>query len=390
MRWVGLLRAGLCLALVAAGPGVRAAGAGAYLQAEEWAWSKGLPVLAPDGDWSRAYQPRSGEQMAYVTARAELGAAWFVEGAAPDGVNPREGRQHVAWRLGALVRADATARMSGQAAQILYHYQSRTDPAQSVVLDARTQLLYWVGRGVALHTPAWTVVPGLRAELGWDHLSLSRLRSLRTSGQVSYDAGQDEYNYQGALHDRNVQERSPFLAPPAGHGTGDALSAWMDWRPAQAGLVQGQGWWPDHVVLEVQDAWSRLSWAGVHVNDGVLDSHVSQRDADGHIAYSAAIQGQLTRLTVVERVPVQSSLAGSWERPEGCWGLRVQNRLGLWQRWLSWSGGDGFRVTVGVEPVAKAWQLGGDWRQVQVTVMGSRTDQAAHVRGFRLGWVYPL
>jgi hypothetical protein len=390
MQGIGLLGAGLCLALMAAGPGVHAAGtgAGAYLQAEEWAWSQGLPVLAPDGDWSRGYQPRSGEQRAYATARAELGVAWLVAGADTGGVNPQEGRQHQAWRLGGLVRADATARLSGQAAQILYHYQSRTDPDQSVELDARTRLLYWAGRGVALHTPAWAVAPGLRAELGWDHLSLSRLRSLRTSGQVAYDAGLDGYHYQGELHDENVQERSPFLVPPAGHGIGDALSVWMDWRPAQSGLARG--WWPDHVALQMQDAWSRLSWAGVHVNDGVLNSQVSQRDADGHIAYSAAIHGQLTRRTVVERIPVQSSLAGAWERPEGCWGLQVQNRLGLWQRWLSWSGGDAFRVTVGVEPVAKAWRLGGDWRQLQVAVMGSRTDQAAHVRGFRLGWVYPL
>ena len=72
-----------------------------------------------------------------LTARAEAGVQ-LPWGRQPDGR---------AWRVGAVGRVDGSARLSGDAAQALYHYQSRTDPDSPmiwrgpIVMSAITQLL---------------------------------------------------------------------------------------------------------------------------------------------------------------------------------------------------------------------------------------------------------
>lgn len=350
---------------------------GLYVSMTAEAWSRGLPVMDLEGDWGAGYERSAADQRAYAMARAEAGAWWR---------SPFSADESRPWRLGLLVRADASARMTGEAAQVLYHYQSRTDPSQPVVYNADTRIQFWRGHGMALHAPALRL-GGLQLDLGWDHMTLQRMRDLQTRGTVGYNVDQS-YSYQGTLRDDDSQTRAIFMNPPATRGVGDALSLSLNWERPQAD--QSGTFWPGHIKLQVDDAWSRLRWSGVNGNDAVLDSQVSQRTPEGYIEYRAAINGQYTRKSLVERIPVTTQFELGWPNELGEWQLRWQERLGLWQRWVAWRSTGDLVGQFAIEPTAGAWQIGLAWHGFNASFMADRLDRAAHARGVQLSWLTPL
>ncbi len=359
---------------IAAGASTELQGAGAYVTADTEAWSNGVPVLDLDGTWSKGYRQRAGTQAAYVAARAELGVVlpWLRQA---DGS---------AWRVGGVARVDGTARLSGQAAQALYHYQSRTDPDAPVSLDARSDVLYWTGKGVSVHTPSVSVA-GFKLDMTFDHLKLNRLRHLRSAGFVRYNAD-DTYSYAGTLRDDSSRTEALFMAPPAAEGWGQAVSVAVSWtRPVDDETVapaggQAASWMPDRVALRVDDAWSRLHWKGINGDDAVLLSEVAELG-------DARINGQYTRRNVTERIPVSTQVQADWVRGGGRWSVRVKNRVGLWQGWLGWQSEGPLSWRVAAEPFAGALQLGLDWRGLRASIMTDRLDNGAHARGASLGWI---
>jgi len=344
----------------------RLAGWGAYGEASAEAWSNGTPVLDLDGRWAKGYERRAGEQRAYVTARAEAGVQlpWGRQA---------DGR---AWRVGAVGRVDGSARLSGDAAQALYHYQSQTDPEAPVTLDARSEILYWTGQGVSVHAPVLSA-GGFKLDVAFDHLTLKRLRSLRSAGQVTYNAD-DTYSYAGTLRDDHSKTLPPFAQAPDAEGVGQALSLALAWHKAY-GDASSSPWVPDRVSVQVSDAWSRLRWAGINGDDAVLRSDVAELG-------DARITGQYTRRSVVERIPVSTQVKAEWARPEGLWSMRVKHRLGLWQGWFGWQNAGAVGWRVAVEPFAGALQFGVDWHGLGVSLMTDKLDNGAHARGGQLSW----
>lgn len=340
---------------------------GGYVDTSVEAWSNGTPVLDLDGRWAKGYERRAGEQRAYVTARAEAGVQ-LPWGRQPDGR---------AWRVGAVGRVDGSARLSGDAAQALYHYQSQTDPDAPVTLDARSEILYWTGQGVSVHAPAMNL-GGFKLDVSFDHLVLKRLRSLRSAGQVTYNAD-DTYSYAGTLRDDHSKTLPPFAQAPDAEGLGQALSIALAWHKASSATLMSP-WVPDRVSLRVDDLWSRLRWRGINGDDAVLRSDVAELG-------DARITGQYTRRTVVERIPVATQVRAEWLRPEGLWSVRVKNRVGLWQSWLGWQSPGTIGWRVAVEPFAGAMQLGVDWKGLSASVMTDRLDNGAHARGGQLSWM---
>ncbi len=352
---------------------------GFYADAQLEARSNGVPILDINGNWSHGYEPRSGVQRAYAMARVEAGTQFSL--------NPQS--VHQPWRLGLLARADASARLTGEAAQVLYHYQSKTDPSQPATYNADTDILFWRGNGVALHTPTldWQ---GVHIDLGWDYLNLQRMRSLQSTGQVGYNAD-GSYSYLGRVRDDSSLATEPFMAGPAHRGMGNALSLALGWNKSESQASWArQSWWPDRVQIKVDDAWSRLTWSGVNGDDAVLNSNVSQRTPDGHIEYRAAINGVYTRRTLVERIPVSTQVQFDWARAEGTWSWRTKNRLGLWQNWLGWQAPGPWQWALAVDPFAGAVQMGLSKGGLKVSLMTDRLDNAAHVRGGQLSWSTPL
>lgn len=344
-------------------------GWGGYVNADVEAWSNGVPVLNLNGRWEKGYRSRMGQQGAYASARAEAGVQlpWLRKS------------DERAWRIGALSRIDATARLSGGAAQALYHYQSRTDPSAPVTLDASSDILYWAGRGFSVHAPVLES-GGFTLDLTFDQLTLSRLRSLQSAGFVTYNAN-DTYSYAGTLRNDSSRTQALFTLPPASQGRGNALSVALAWHKQAdkfVGLSSAPGV-PDRVTLRVDDAWSKLRWEGINGDDATVQSDVSELG-------DARINGQYTRRTLIERIPISAQLNMEWVRPEGLWTVRVKNRLGLWQGWLGWqsTGVVGWRVAA--EPMAGAVQLGVNWMGFKATVMTDRLDDGARARGGSLSW----
>jgi len=379
-RWVALW-VGMA-GLTGLAPPVWADALGVYTEVRAEAWSNGLPVMDLNGDWATGYRRLAGTQQAYASARAEAGAWWRqATGEALQGAP--------LLRAGALYRADATARMSGDAAEVLRLYQQKQDPSPPARYDASTRMRYWTGRGLTLQavTPSWR---GLSLSLGWDALRLQRLRSLATTGQVSYLAD-GSYAYAGRLHDDDSRYQALFMTGPEAQGQGAALSVALQAEPTRwASDADVAEVLPTRLRLSVDDAWSRLSWGGVNGNDAVLNSQVQTRDADGRVDYQAAIQGLYTRRKLVERIPVRSALQLDWQRPSGLWSLQVVSRLGLWQRWASWQGPWAVQPSVGVDPVARAWRAGLAWQGLQLGYTSGLGDGAQRIRGLTLSLSCPL
>lgn len=371
---------GLALALTLCAVAVGAAEVGPsgwaarpYASVRAEAWSNGVPVFQLDGDWSSDYRMRHDTQRAEVQGRAEAGVAVAFSEAGRD--NP--------WRIGALARVDGTARLSGEAAQVLYHYQSRTDPDAPVRYNADTNLMMWAGRGVAIHLPA-VHMGQLGLEVGWDQLILQRLRTIHSQGEVGYQAD-DSYAFRGTLRDDNHEATTPFLPPARAQGHGQALSMALTWaRPAGEA---GAPLWPDRWRLDVRDVWSRLTWSGLIRDDAVLDSAVSTRTPEGRIEYRAAINGQYSQIEAVKRIPVATRWQADWDRANGTWTLTLAHRIGLWQRWLDWQSTGTVRWRVGMEPFVGVARVGVAWQGLEASVMSGFGEASGHVRGLQMNWM---
>jgi hypothetical protein len=226
---------------------------------------------------------------------------------------------------------------------------------------------------VAVHAPLMDR-GGFKLDVSFEHLSLQRLRSLRSTGQVTYNAN-DTYSYAGTLRDDYSKTHALFTTPPAAEGVGQAVSVGLAWHKA----ANDAGMLPDRVSLQVDDLWSRLRWHGINGDDAVLLSDVANLG-------DARITGRYTRRTVVERIPVATQVRAEWLRPEGLWSVKVKNRVGLWQGWLGWQnpGNVGWRVAV--EPFAGALQFGVDWNGLSASFMTDSLDNGAHARGGQLSW----
>lgn len=356
---------------------VQALQAGVYVHADVEAWSNGMPVLDLNGDWGHGYEQRSGPQRAYVQGRAEVG----VDMVLPVSV----ALSH--WRLGALARVDAHARASGEAAQVLYHYQSRTDPQSPSSYNVDTDVTYWRGQGLALHAPSQTW-GGLKLDMSWDHMRLQRMRDVQTRGMVNYNAD-GSYTYQGTLRDDDAHFKAPFLSSADSHGVGDALSVALSWSADRIGKAWAA--MPDEMSLRLDDVWSSLRWRGVNGNDAILNSNVSTRTPDGYIEYQAAIHGQYTSKTLTERIPMSSQLTFNWNLPSGGQlTSRMKNRLDMWQGWLGWRSAGSLSWRVECEPWAGAALLGLQSEHLSLSVMSGRLDRGAHARGGRLDWAHPF
>ena len=352
-------------------------GWGVYATAKAEAWSNGVPVLNLDGDWSRGYDARAGTQRAYALARTEVGAL------IPSGWSGFAS----SWRVGALNRVEASGTMSGDAAEVVYRYQSQTDPDQAGKYNADSSILFWKGRGVAVHAPTIRV-GAFSLDTNWDHLKLSRMRTVQTQGQASYNSD-GSYGYQMQARDDSWKTTEPFMKAPESEGVGDAMSFSLRWQGDAAGQdqVEGLSALPSWITLSVDDAWSLLQWQGINGNDAVLNSQVATRTPEGYIEYQAAIQGKFTRRTLRERIPVGTRAQFGWQRPEGTWSFKVQNRLGLWQRWVSWQSDGAVHWQLAAEPVHRALQMGVEWHGLGASIMADRLDNSAHVQGGQVSWV---
>jgi hypothetical protein len=361
------------LLLVASVPAHAVLSGGAYALAKAEAWSNGLPVLALDGAWSQGYRPCDCRQRAYATARLEWGAqmGWGDDPAAS------------LWHIGALTRVEASADVSGDAAQIIYHYQSRTDPSEPGRYNADARVRHWKGRGLTIGTPAFKF-GAYSLGLSWDHLRLSRLRSLETRGEAGYNAD-DSYSYQLHLRDDDSDAHRRFMAPAASEGAGDAVSLSFRWQGAPEAAGTGVPAW---VTVSLDDAWSRLRWRGVNGDEADIDSRVATRTPEGYIEYQAALQGQYTRRTLEERIPVTVRMAAGWRALGQEWSLRLQHRAGLWQRWVGWQSPGAVNWRLGVEPLHHAFEVGVGWGGLNASFMADRLDDGAHAQAANLSWAF--
>lgn len=353
-------------AVLAASPTQAPLWQGAYVEAHTQAWSNGLPVMDFDGPWDRGYERRDGWQRAYQSAQAEAGVILAPELA---------GRR---WpvRIGAVARADALVAMSGPAAQLAYHYQSETDPAQAGRYDARSRALAWQGQGVAVQWPT-LALGSIKMDVGMQWLVLGRLRRSASSGEAGYD-GLGTYDYALALEDDNDRTRAPFMSPGARRGSGASLSVGWRWDPSEAWSLS----------LKVDDAWSRLRWRGIHSDRSTLDSNTVTRAPDGTIDYQPLLSGQYTRRTLSVSIPITVRAGVVWHRPEGDWSVNLNERWGLRQTWLGWQSPGAVRWSAAVEPRFGAVQLGMTWSGFQASLMADRLDRSAHVRAVQLTYVW--
>jgi hypothetical protein len=339
---------------------------GAYGHVTGQAWSNGLPIIEMDGRWQQGYQQRQAVQRAYQTLDAEVGVSVAM---APDPASAP-----AVWRIGWVQRAQAQVRLSGQAAQVVYHYQSQTDPAQAQSLDSAATVQYWQGQGLSVHSPAWRLGAWqVSGRVQW--LQLQRLRRTDTSGTTAYD-GAGAYAYRMDLRDADSRRQAAFLAPAEAYGQGASMSLAVQWQPA-SGVVAG---------LALDDAWSQLQWRGVNATRAVLNSEVSNRTPEGYIDYQPAVKGQDTRRTVSERIPVTVRADLIWQRPEGDWFVQLQHRWGLQQTWLGWAGGQAWRWRVALEPQARAASVGVQWQGWCLQAAADRLDGGAHVRQLALAY----
>lgn len=311
---------------------------GGYVDMRAQALSNGLPVMDIEGDWQRGYRRRDNgsTQRAYQAVQAEAGVMLSVLWPVVKG----------AWGIGWLVRSEAFARASGDAAEVVQFYQARRDPPGPAVFQPRADVLLWRGQGLAVHTPWLSAGLGeWQATMQW--LSLQKLRRVGADGEVIYD-GQGGYEHQLALQDDDSSAKGPFTAAPARRGAGHSLSLAWRWTPAQDWSLR----------IEAKDVASRLRWEGVNTAQASLTSRVASRTPEGYLDYKPALQGAYTRKTVRWRIPatVQAEVAWQGGGP-GEWRLELNRRWGLQEAWLGWRTLADWQTGVSLEPRFRALRL---------------------------------
>lgn len=338
-----------------------------YVLAQSSTWSNGLPVMDPEGSWTRGYHARSGTQRAYQNIRAEAGVAFELPAL------PQAGR----WQVGALARSQSLIDLSGEAAQVLQAYQSRQDPQSPQTFMTQARVLTWRGKGLALRSPTWQVGPAtvaVRAE--W--MTLKRLRISHAQGDISYQ-GDGAYDYQLQVDDSSPSAHTYFLPRGDKLGQAQSLSLALGWKASET----------LDFSLNLDDLWSRLHWAHLNALQANIDTQVARKTPEGYVEYQAAIQGQYTPGPLNVRMGRTVEALAQWRRPEGVWSLRLNHQGGLQQTWLGWHtrSDDGFGVAI--EPRFGALQWGANWRGLQAQLMFDRLDSAAHVRQWGLGYATP-
>lgn len=345
-----------------------------YADMDAQAWSNGLPVMDMDGPWQSGYTPSAHQQRAYQSLRAEVGV----------GIDPALSMWPGMWRLGVLERSEAFARISGPTAQLLAYYQRRTDPTQPEVLDANHQSLSWRGRGVVIKPPAVNTGP-VQWDVSLQWLRLGKLRTTSSAGAAAYE-GAGTYAYQVALQDDNSRASIPFVDPaePSGHGVSVSVGAQGN-LGALSKTLAGVGW-----SLRINDAWSRLAWAGVNGSDGDLTSQVSTKTPEGYINYNPALQRRYTRRQLLAHIPSETTLQTQWQQGDQQWFVRLNHRWGLTQSWLGWQSTGAWQWLVALEPRAKALQLGLDHERLRLRVMADKLGSDAHAQGVSLSYAVAL
>lgn len=336
--------------------------AGIYAQVQSQALSNGMPVLDLDGRWDRGYEPSAGTQRAYQTLQAEAGLR--LSWPAAQGQGP--------WRLGWVKRAQAFARLSGPAADVVALYQGQRDPTSPRTFQIDADVRSWRGQGIALHPPAWgTADWTVSASAQW--LQLDRLRRTTAHGTAAYNADQS-YDHDLTLSDANPRLVPPFAQAADRHGQGWSLSLALNYRP--------QANW--EASLQVADIASSLRWRNVQVDESTLQSNITTRTPDGYINYEPAIQGQYVRRSVSQRIPMAVQAQWLWHRPEADWFVQAHHQWGLSQAWVGARTTGPWRWSLAVDATSGALAAGLQWGAWQLQLSADRLDQAAHVRSVQL------
>ncbi len=365
-----VLWGGLACANEGVAPSLRLAGA--YVDMRAQALSNGLPVMDIEGDWQRGYRRRGNgsTQRAYQAVQAEAGVRLSVPWPMVKG----------AWGIGWLVRSEAFARASGDAAEVVQFYQARRDPPGAATFQPRANVMLWRGQGLAVHTPWLSAGLGeWQATMQW--LSLQRLRRVGADGEVIYD-GQGGYEHQLALLDDDSSAKGPFTAAPARRGAGHSLSLAWRWTPAQDWSLR----------IEARDVVSRLRWEGVNTAQASLTSRVASRTPEGYLDYKPALQGAYARKTVRWRIPATVQAEVAWQGGgAGEWRLEMNRRWGLQEAWMGWRSLGDWQTGLALEPRFKALRLQVGHGGFAAGVQADRLDRASRAASVWVSyvWLFP-
>lgn len=279
VRWLGLGLVTLAAHLTYAGgvlavdnPARQDAVNGAYVQAQGFAANDLVPLQSLAGNWRDGYSPRSGDNIALLSARSEVGLEW-------QGV-----------RLGLLRRAEAFMQTNRDTADLARQYQSQSgyDSGRNYAVDYRAVGFDADGFKVSkrLQTEwsgGWQLVSGA----GVSYLRGRKIKLETWSGSATAISAQDfnaTLKQDQASSDIDVSDLQAFNAPygriasPSGQGYAVDIGMLLNHAPSGVSME-----------LAIADLAGQIDWINVPANASTLTTATKSYDANGYVQYDPAV-----------------------------------------------------------------------------------------------------
>ncbi|MBI3284369.1 MAG: hypothetical protein HYZ65_05880 [Burkholderiales bacterium] len=292
----------------------------AYASLQSLAAYDAIPVRELDGDWSRGYEPKAGDNLFLQRHRAGFGME-------------KEG-----WQVGLEYRQQGVLHASRDTLEFYRIYRLRQRPGSARAFDLDAQFRSWsaagmrVGRSISFEAAAGDTLVLVLAGSLYAH---PRQRDIGVHGNLNYQPV-DSYAFNAQSLESDTAYRYPFMKDAAPTSSGASVSLALQWQ-------LNQRW---QAKLELNDLWSRMRWSNLPSVRNNINSDVTSYDRDGYVNYRPLLSGQNSQIEKSRNIGASAALNLSYsfdrwrikagaDRLEGTTIPAVA--LAYWSPWGAWS-----------------------------------------------------
>jgi hypothetical protein len=233
------------------------------------------------GNWSGAFSPRNGTNLAIGMARAEAGITYD------------------SWRLAGLYRREQVIEASRDMVDMVYYNKQHLAVPAGQTFNASLRIEGFEAKGLRLDKGfelAMNDNLDLSLGAGLSLLQGTRVRIANANGSATSTA--TGYTYNATMNDSNSRATYPYIVPGTPSGNGYALDL-------GAKLVWAKG---ARLDFTVNDLLGQMTWRNMPNTFETANSATLARDAAGYIYYNPLVSGvnDINRRTIVQKLSAKA------------------------------------------------------------------------------------